>query len=110
MNPVASNRIVFILSLAGAGLGVYLTLAHLHAVGLPCTITHGCEEVMNDKFAKGFGIPFLQAIPTATFGAAMYFVIAMLSMVRAASPDNWERPAAIQWILSGAGFLGFVYL
>ena len=111
MNPVTSNRIVFVLSLAGFGLGVYLTLAHFNVVGLPCTITHGCEEVNNDPFAKGLGIPFLKAIPTASFGGAMYLVIAMLSMMRAVNPVVYGRGiGAIQLALSGLGLLVFAYL
>ena len=88
-----------------------MTLAHLRAVGLPCTITHGCEEVMNDEFAKGLGIPLLRAIPTAALGGGMYFALAVLSLVRAGADEVADRKlAAIQLALCGMGLAVFLYL
>ena len=85
VSPVVTNRIVFVLSLAGCGVSTYLTLAHLNVVELRCGASHGCEDVAAHWSAHGFGIPGLQAIPTAAFGILMYLALAGLSMSRVAS-------------------------
>src|SRR5438552_10318141 len=84
------NRIISFLSMAGAGISGYLTLAHLRAVELGCSKIHGCEEVAQHWSAKGFGIPALQAIPTAAFGILMYLALLALAFMRAAA-DSVER-------------------
>ena len=99
---ILSNRVLFILALAGFGVSIYLTLAHLGAAGLVCGRTGGCHAVAEDAAAKGLGIPLLRGIPTAAFGAAMYMALAALSMVRASSGGR-GIPLAAQWLISGVG-------
>ena len=112
MNLVNSNRIIFVLSLAGAGVSTYLTLAHLNFVDIGCSAVHGCEEVARHYTAKGFGIPGLQWIPTAAFGVIMYAALAALSMTRASNPYSIAsiKAARKQLILSTLGVLGTIYL
>jgi len=102
MNSATSNRIVFVLTLAGIGVSGYLTLAHLNYVDLGCSAVRGCEEVAAHYTAKGFGIPFLRAIPTAAFGLAMYAVMGVLCVIRAGAPDaRRDRAASLaQWLIS----------
>ena len=91
--------------MAGAGISGYLTLAHLRAVELGCSKIHGCEEVAQHWSAKGFGIPALQAIPTAAFGILMYLALLALAFMRAAA-DSVERDrklANLQWLISASG-------
>lgn len=112
MNPVVSNRILFILSLLGAGISAYLTLAHLKHVDLGCSKIMGCEAIAQHPSAWGFGIPFLSAIPTAAFGLAMYVIQAALSFIRAAAVSETlgRRARDLQWALSLLGVLVFAYL
>ncbi len=82
MTPQTSNRVVFVLALAGIGVAGYLTLAHLNMLDLGCTALRGCEEVAQHPTARGFGLPWLRAIPTAAFGVAAFGLLAALSVMR----------------------------
>jgi uncharacterized membrane protein len=88
VNPIITNRLIFIFSLIGFGVAIYITLAHKQVVNLPCGPEGGCETVANDVAAKGLSIPALQAIPTAAFGALMYVAMASLAMVRVAATSK----------------------
>jgi len=105
MSRETTNRIVFILSLLGFGVSVYLTLAHLGIATIPCGREAPCEKVARDSFARGLGIPGLEAIPTAAFGAGMYVAMAALSMLRAAGLDSMRERRAIgaEWALAAMG-------
>jgi uncharacterized membrane protein len=82
VTPQTSNRVVFVLALAGIGVAGYLTLAHLNMLDLGCTALRGCEEVAQHPTARGFGLPWLRAIPTAAFGVAAFGLLAALSVMR----------------------------
>jgi len=113
MNAILSNRIIFILSLAGIGVSGYLTYGHLNHIDLGCTkFGGGCQEVASHPSAWGFGIPFLHAIPTAAFGVMMYVVLAAFSFVRVAAVSETlaKRARDLQWMLSLLGVLVFIYL
>ena len=112
MTPSNHNRIIFVLALAGVGVALALTISHATAIDLPCTVTHGCEEVARDPSAHGFGIPFLKAIPTAAFGLLMYILLAGLSFLRAANADASTQRllAGFQWLLSLGGVVVTAYL
>jgi uncharacterized membrane protein len=102
---VITNRIIFILSLAGAGVSVYLTMAYMKMVGLGCSALYGCASVAEDPHSWGFGIPAIKSIPTPAFGLAAYLILATLSFMSVAMPD---RPLAriipgAQFAISGAG-------
>lgn len=112
MNSTISNRIVFVLAVAGIGVSGYLTLAHLNYVDLGCTAVRGCEEVAAHYTARGFGIPWLRAIPTAAFGLAMYALMGVLCVVRAGALDAARnRTAALaQWWITAASVLVSAWL
>lgn len=113
MNPVLSNRILFILSLAGVGVAGYLTLAHMDPSLLVCSkAVSDCDAVANHPSAWGFGISFLKSIPTAAFGLLMYVGLVALSFLRAASTSEmWIRRArCLQWTMTFTGVLITGYL
>lgn len=81
-----NNRIIFVLSLAGAIDALVLTLNHAQVVNAPCGPLHGCAYVDLDAAAAGLGIPGLQSIPTAVFGLGMYLFLMAISFLRVANP------------------------
>ena len=83
LTPKIVNRIVFALSLLGAAIALYLTLAHMNYLALTCGEIPGCAEVAAHPTAHGFGIHGLEYIPTAAFGLAMFAFMAALSFGRA---------------------------
>ncbi len=107
-----ANRIVFVLALVGAGIALYLTLAHWNYLELQCGEIAGCEEVAAHPSARGFGIRGLEYVPTAFFGLLMFLTVAMLSFVRAAYPvgriAELARRAQLALVLISIGV--FAYL
>jgi uncharacterized membrane protein len=74
VQPAGSEGIAWIPVLAAivAAIGladsVYLTIHHLTAVPVPCSIISGCETVLTSPYAEIWGIPL------AAFGALAYFL------------------------------------
>ncbi|MEP6754965.1 MAG: vitamin K epoxide reductase family protein [Chthonomonadales bacterium] len=101
-NPIF-NRIIFILSLAGSAVALYLTLAHLKIADLKCGPMQDCEYVAQHFTAHGFGIKALEAIPTATFGLGMYLFMVVVSFLRVAQPDSTlsRKLPLVQLLVSG---------
>jgi uncharacterized membrane protein len=113
MSPTLTNRVLFLLSLAGAGITLYLTFAHYRAWTVPCVGTSsGCEYVLNHRTAKGFGLPYLNVLPTATYGLFMYLALLGMSFARAAteSPERARRISAMQLGIVSLAMLVEVYL
>lgn len=71
--PLAAS-IVALIGLADAG---YLTVKHLTAEPVPCTIVSGCETVLTSEYAQ------IGDIPLAAFGAAAYFIAFSLAILAA---------------------------
>ena len=105
MIPSIYNRIVFVLSLIGAGVAVYLTIHHINNISLPCMATSGCDEVMHHPFSNGLGIHGLESIPTAAFGLMAYIALTILSFARVASGSDVIHGYArtLQWLVSLVG-------
>jgi uncharacterized membrane protein len=106
MSRALSNRIIFVLSLAGMGVALYLTLVDMNYLRMVCgAADNGCERVALHPSAHGFGIPALSGIPTAAFGVLMYLTLAVLSFVRVASSEArlQQRLSTFQWLISLAG-------
>jgi uncharacterized membrane protein len=61
----------FLLAFAVLGFldATYLTIQHYNHVIPPCTLLHGCEQVLTSQFATVVGIP------VALFGALYYAII-----------------------------------
>jgi uncharacterized membrane protein len=66
-----------IVSLIGLADSVYLTIHHLTAVPVPCSIISGCETVLTSPYAEFAGIPI------AAFGALAYFIAFSLAILAA---------------------------
>ncbi len=97
--------LLMILSLAGFLDSTYLTLEHYANRIPPCTIVHGCEQVLTSKYAS------FHSVPTALFGAA-YYVFVFLTTIVCLSLEN-KRLLRILGYFTITGFLAslwFVYL
>lgn len=66
-----------LLSLIGLGDAVYLTVKHMTGGIVPCTITGGCEQVLNSSYATIWGTPL------ALLGALAYFTVFSLATLAA---------------------------
>jgi uncharacterized membrane protein len=83
--PIAAS----IVALVGLVDSVYLTVHHLTAVPVPCSIIEGCETVLTSPYAEIAGIPL------AAFGAVAYFAAFSLALLAAFGNR-------LMWILFGA--------
>src|SRR5436189_2450193 len=77
--------IAAILSLAGLGDAIYLTIQDLNGATLRCTIISGCSEVLSSKYAH------IGSIPLASIGAVGYFIFFSLAIL-AAFRYNFAQP------------------
>ena len=66
-----------IVALIGLVDSVYLTIHHLNAVPVPCSLIDGCDTVLTSSYAEIAGIPL------AAFGAAAYFAAFSLALLAA---------------------------
>ncbi len=66
-----------VVALIGLADSVYLTVHHLTAEPVPCSIISGCETVLTSPYAEIAGIPL------AAFGAAAYFAAFSLALLAA---------------------------
>lgn len=66
-----------IVALAGLADAVYLTVHHLTATPVPCSIIEGCETVLTSPYAE------IADIPLAAFGALSYFLAFSLALMTA---------------------------
>lgn len=71
--PVAASLVALI----GLIDSVYLTVHHLTAEPVPCSIISGCETVLTSAYAEIAGIPL------AAFGAAAYFAAFSMALLAA---------------------------
>jgi uncharacterized membrane protein len=66
-----------LVALVGLVDAAYLTVHHLTAEPVPCSIVAGCETVLTSQYAEIAGVPL------ATFGAVAYFVAFSLALLAA---------------------------
>ncbi len=81
MYSVKINRIIFILSIVGIGIALYVTQSFVRKVGIVCA-TSGCELVRKSPASYIYGIP----IPAV--GLVGYGVVAILAFLRTSSPNK----------------------
>jgi len=93
-----------IVALMGLADATYLTIHHLTAVPVPCSIIAGCETVLTSKYAEIGGIPL------AAFGAAAYFVAFSLALLAAFGNRMMWMLFGIQVILMSIVTVGLLYL
>ena len=82
-----------IVALVGLADSFYLTVAHLTAEPVPCSIISGCETVLTSSYAEIAGVPL------AAFGAAAYFGAFSLALLAVFG----NRKA---WVLFGLASIG----
>jgi uncharacterized membrane protein len=66
-----------LLALIGLADSIYLTTEHLAGRSVPCTITGGCEQVLNSPYATVAGLPL------SGLGALAYFTAFSLATLAA---------------------------
>ena len=66
-----------IVALVGLADSVYLTVKHITAEPVPCSVISGCETVLTSAYAE------LAGIPLAALGAAAYFAAFALALLAA---------------------------
>ncbi|MEP6703391.1 MAG: vitamin K epoxide reductase family protein [Acidobacteriota bacterium] len=66
-----------VVALIGLADAAYLTVHHLTAEPVPCTIVAGCETVLTSSYAQIAGVPL------AAFGAIAYFLAFALALLTA---------------------------
>lgn len=76
-----ASTILFIvaalLAVVGMADAIYLTVEHMAGRSVPCTITGGCEQVLNSPYATIGGLPL------AGLGALAYFTVFSLATLAA---------------------------
>jgi uncharacterized membrane protein len=93
-----------IVALAGLADSAYLTVHHLTAEPVPCTIVAGCETVLTSSYAQIGGIPL------AAFGAAAYFVAFSLALLAAFGNKMMWTLFGIQVVIMSLFTLWLLYL
>src|SRR5688572_22523700 len=93
-----------IVALGGLVDSVYLTVHHLTAEPVPCSIITGCETVLTSKYAEVGGIPL------AAFGAAAYFVAFSFAILAAYGNRLMWTLFGVQVVLMAAFTTWLLYL
>ena len=76
--------IIIILAVLGFGNSVYLATAHYLGFVVPCDLTHGCEIVLNSKYASLFGLPL-------SVWGSVYFITVIISALLANHYLAWRK-------------------
>jgi len=98
--PIAA--IVF--ALIGLGDSIYLTVNHLTATPVPCSLVSGCETVLTSEYAEIAGVPL------AAFGALGYFAAFSLAVLALyGSTTSWKLFGALTAAMALVS-LGLLYL
>lgn len=90
------NRLIFILSLVGVLIAIYVLQSFVRSVGILCLTGGGCELVRRNPVSYPFGIP----VPA--FGLAGYTGLAILSFLL--TTNYALRSTYLKWMLAIALF------
>ncbi|EKD87244.1 MAG: hypothetical protein ACD_36C00178G0006 [uncultured bacterium] len=103
-NPVLINRTLFLLSLLGFAMAIYVLQSFLRQSSIVC-LTNGCEIVRKSPYSYPFGIP----VPA--FGLVGYFFLALLAFLRTTSKKQWIKKAMLGISIFGICFVTwFTYM
>ena len=91
-------------ALIGVADAVYLTVHHMTAEPVPCSIIAGCETVLNTPYAE------IQGIPLAAFGAVAYFVAFSLAILAAFGNRMMWTLFGVQVVLMSIFTAWLIYL
>lgn len=92
----ALNRIIFVLSIAGLLMGIYVLQSFLRKSGIICFTGGGCEAVRKSALSYPFGIP----VPA--IGVAGYAFLVILTFLRTTNTTLGKK--LLWWILGMATF------
>ncbi len=107
--PVAPSKLPLfafpILGAVGFSDATYLTVKHFLGTTVPCSILHGCEQVLSSKYSSIWGIP------VALFGSLYYLTILILAAIYIETRNVlFLKISAVLTCFGFAASLGFVYL
>ncbi len=91
-------------ALVGLADSVYLTVHHLTAEPVPCSLISGCETVLTSSYAEIAGVPL------AAFGAVAYFVAFSLAILAAFGNRLMWMAFGAQVVLMAAVTAWLLYL
>jgi len=79
MNLTRNNLSITCLVLSFTGFldATYLTVLHYKNAFPPCTVTHGCETVLNSQYSVVLGIP-ISLLGSLFYLLVMFFALAVL--------------------------------
>ena len=101
--PLWYQLTTWILSFAGLGVSIYLTIAHFNTsvtLACPATSTINCEKVTTSPQSYAFGIP------VAVLGLAFYVFLAVAN-----SPWAWRITwPPLRWVRVGSMVVGIVFV
>ena len=97
-NPVLINRTLFLLSLLGFAMAIYVLQSFLRQSSIVC-LTNGCEIVRKSPYSYPFGIP----VPA--FGLVGYFFLALLAFLRTTSKKQSIKKAMLGISIFGICFV-----
>jgi uncharacterized membrane protein len=93
-----------VVAVVGLADSVYLTVHHLTAEPVPCSIIAGCETVLTSPYAEVAGVPL------AAFGAIAYFVAFALALLTAFGNRATWMLFGIQVVVMAAFTAWLIYL
>ncbi len=93
-----------VIALAGLADAAYLTIHHLTATPVPCSIIEGCETVLTSPYAEIAGVPL------AVFGAGAYFLAFALALLAAFGNRTTWMLFGIQVVLMSLFTAWLLYL
>jgi uncharacterized membrane protein len=100
---VVINRVIFILSVTGIVMAIYVLRSFLTQSSIICLTGGGCEAVRKNPAAWPFGIP----VPA--FGLVGYIILAICSFIRTWKLDTWNLEV-ITRIMYGVAIFGVCFV
>ena len=93
------NRIIFLLSLIGIIIAIYVTQSFLRETSIFCINGGGCEAVRKSPASYLFGF-----FPVPAVGLIGYAILAICSFIRTLEIENWKLKIAMRIMLGMATF------
>jgi len=87
--------------MAAFGIATYLTTSHYLGFSVPCSVTHGCEDVLNSKYSMLLGFPL------ALWGMFYFFAVVVTSLLANHYP-MWKK--LLTWLLGCGALSAMVFL
>lgn len=98
---ITINRIIFVLSVIGMVIAIYVTQSFLRKTGIVC-VNSGCELVRKSPASYLFG-----SIPVPSVGLLGYAGLAILAFLKTVKEKAWIWKAMMGISLFGVGFVSW---